>query len=337
MSSSSYRKQSNELRRSASSASGLTTLRKMLFHKSKTVKESNYNKVEIIRSLSDLKQPENKEESDDGGFCEVKRVKKCPSVSLEDVRQWQRTMGEFKQPSLNHVNVAHLCGKTLASLTARQYWLILKSASFLFAAHESLLSSIGVKDTVNVASLVGAAASPLQQQQRELQRHQQQQQRKDPLLRGKHPYVRQYIDIFEHAQPPSHLAVKEAMDDFTVESFDAEGGVNVDLLPRSKSVCDLAYANLLAHAANAPNEETQSEAPPLKEDKATLTSLNRRNRTILGSFPLFYKLGQQHRTSGGANAPLLRREAPSAHSHDGFDDDEGDEGDAGDDEGDARR
>jgi len=174
-----------------------------------------------------------------------------------------------------------------------------------------VFAELGVRDTVNVAWLVGATSHPNQPQPQPLSRP------KDPLLGSSHPYVRQYIDIFEHSQPPSHLAVKEANEDAddTVESFAASGGVDVDsaclqshrayTLSRSKSACDLAYANLVAAASMPPADETQSEAvtPVAKEDKATLTRLSssssssRRNRTILGSFPLFYKLSQ-HQPDG---------------------------------------
>jgi hypothetical protein len=105
---SSYRKSrqssSTELRRSSSSAAGLTGLRKLLFAKSgKSNEDHKATKVEIIRSLSDLQaangfnmnEANNVVDSDDGGFDEANTTRRYPSVSLEDVRLWQKTMGEL--------------------------------------------------------------------------------------------------------------------------------------------------------------------------------------------------------------------------------------------------
>jgi hypothetical protein len=184
-----------------------------------------------------------------------------------------------------------------------------------------MFAELGVRDTVNVAWLVGASSQPPQ-----MDAQPPPMRPRDSILASSHPYVRQYIDIFENSQPPSHLAVKEAGDE-TVESFAASGGLDVDdsfgqsrrayTLARSKSACDLAYANLVAASSSPPADETQSEAVPqvAMQDKATLTRLSsssKRNRTILGSFPLFYKLSQHQQDGEGAGEDAGEGEGASA-------------------------
>ena len=122
-----------------------------------------------------------------------------------------------------------------------------------------------------------------------------------------------HIDIYESSQPPSHLNVKEPEPEMETASVSAASTMprRGYTLARSKSVCDLAYVNLNAIGESLVSaeersvfsgfSETSSECGTSRRDKSTNTSRGGtfqrkgrvvRNRTILGSFPLFYKLSQ---------------------------------------------
>ena len=123
-----------------------------------------------------------------------------------------------------------------------------------------------------------------------------------------------HIDIYEagQAKPPPYLNVKEVQP--AVEKTSSASAANSQIyynLSRSKSVCDLSMeqnSQLLNCSEKSftierkrvierkPNPE--AEAAELKEDGSVQhqqtphRSRVVRNRTILGSFPLFYKLSQ---------------------------------------------
>ena len=101
-----------------------------------------------------------------------------------------------------------------------------------------------------------------------------------------------HIDIYETSQfkPPSHLNVKEVQ---------TAAGYN---LSRSKSVCDLSIEQN-SQLLNCSEKSFTIERKRVIERKPNLESQQQqqqqahrsrvvRNRTILGSFPLFYKLSQ---------------------------------------------
>lgn len=103
---------------------------------------------------------------------------------------------------------------------------------------------------------------------------------------GKSPQAA-HIDIYEAGQvkPPPYLNVKE------VPSI--SGGYN---LSRSKSVCDLSIEQN-SQLLNCSSEKSFTiERKRMIERKPNPEQPHRsrvvRNRTILGSFPLFYKLSQ---------------------------------------------
>lgn len=95
-----------------------------------------------------------------------------------------------------------------------------------------------------------------------------------------------HIDIYEtgQAKPPPYLNVKEVP---------GSGGYN---LSRSKSVCDLSIEQN-SQLLNCSSEKSFTiERKRMIERKPNPEQPHRsrvvRNRTILGSFPLFYKLSQ---------------------------------------------
>lgn len=121
-----------------------------------------------------------------------------------------------------------------------------------------------------------------------------------------------HIDILEDPQPPSHLNVKDHNDMETGTEVDHpqshESNQRAYTLSRSKSVCDIQGMNT---SMSSISTSTRS----LKRDKSTQSKGKIvRNRTILGSFPLFYKLSQSL-SSLNTKTSLDEAEMSSVYSH----------------------
>ena len=108
-----------------------------------------------------------------------------------------------------------------------------------------------------------------------------------------------HIDVYETpSQPPSHLNVRDA----DQQQQQQQQQQRSYALSRSKSVCDLTYVNLMGD--EKPSMDTMSEYNNSNSnsmttaDKSTSTTLSgislqrRRNKTILGSFPLLHKFSR---------------------------------------------
>ena len=93
-----------------------------------------------------------------------------------------------------------------------------------------------------------------------------------------------HIDIYEAGQvkPPPDLNVKEVPSSFGYH------------LSRSKSVCDLSkdLSSTLSEKSKFSTLERKRVMERKPQDSTPHRSRVVRNRTILGSFPLFYKLSQ---------------------------------------------
>ena len=129
-----------------------------------------------------------------------------------------------------------------------------------------------------------------------------------------------HIDIYEHSLKhlPPDLNVKDPEYD---ESYDDTGGGGGGYaLSRSKSVCDIQVLDVAA-ASSKTSEDASSASSSSSNSTGPSRSKVVRNKTILGSFPLFYKLSQ--------SLSSLNTTMSNGHRGGGSNDNEEDEGGGG--------